>query len=413
MSDSPVVVVGAGLAGLACATTLHTAGIPVRVVEAGDAVGGRVRTDVIDGYRCDRGFQVMLTAYPEAHRQLDMGALDLRRFDPGAVVQLGADRSVIADPFRAPRRALASLRSPVGSVADKLRVARLRRRVRQPHPAELLRRDDMSTREALVEAGFSERMIDRFFRPLFGGIQLDPSLSTSRRMFDVIFRMLADGDSAVPATGMQAIPDQLATKLPAGSIELGVRVTSVSTVGVATDQGSIDASAVVVACEGPAAAALLDLPDVASNAAGAVWFAADAPPSDDRLVFLDGLGGPVLNAAIMTNVAPGYAPPGRHLVVAALPGMSEGDLETIARDALRTWWGSQVDGWDVVNVNRIAHGQPGRGVPLHPKLPVCVSDGLYVCGDHRDTGSIQGALYSGRRCAEAILTTAIVAAPPA
>jgi phytoene dehydrogenase-like protein len=413
MNDSPVVVVGAGLAGLACATTLHAAGVPVRVVEAGDAVGGRVRTDLIDGYRCDRGFQVMLTAYPEAHRQLDLGALDLRRFDPGAVVQLGADRSVIADPFRAPQRAFASLRSPVGSVADKLRVAWLRRRVRQPHPADLLRGDDMSTRDALVEAGFSEQMIDRFFRPLFGGIQLDPSLSTSRRMFDVIFRMLADGDSAVPATGMQAIPDQLAATLPAGSIEFGAPVTSVSASGVITGHGSIDASAVVVACDGPAAAALLDLPAVASNAAGAVWFAADAPPSDDRLVFLDGLGGPVLNAAIMTNVAPAYAPPGRHLVVAAMPGVVEGDLAGIARGALRTWWGSQVDGWDVVNVNRIAHGQPRRGVPLHPKLPVRLSDGLYVCGDHRDTGSIQGALYSGRRCAEAILATAIAASPPA
>lgn len=407
MSDPPVVVIGAGLAGLACATTLHAAGIPVQVIEAGTAVGGRVRTDVIDGYRCDRGFQVMLTAYPEAHRQLDMGALDLRRFDPGAVVQLGAERSIIADPFRAPRHAFTSLRSPVGSIADKLRVARLRRRVRRPHPSDLLRGDDMSTLDALRAAGFSERMIERFFRPLFGGIQLDPSLSSSRRMFDVIFRMLADGDSAVPATGMQAIPDQMTARLPAGTIDLGVRATSVTADGAATDQGRIDAAAVVVACDGPSAAALLGLPEVASNPVGAVWFAADAPPADDRLVFLDGLGGPVLNAAIMTNVAPGYAPPGKHLVVAAMPGVIDGDLEAIARDALRTWWGSQVDGWDAVTTNLIVHGQPRRGVPLHPKLPVRVSDRLYVCGDHRDTGSIQGALYSGRRCAEAIL-----AAPP-
>ena len=330
MSDRPVVVVGAGLAGLACATTLHAAGIPVRVIEAGSAVGGRVRTDVIDGYHCDRGFQVMLTAYPEAHRQLDMGALDLHRFDPGAVVQLGADRSIIADPFRAPRCAVASLRSPVGSITDKLRVALLRRRLRRPHPADLLRGDDMSTLDALRAAGFSERMIGRFFRPLFGGIQLDTSLSTSRRMFDVIFRMLTDGDSAVPAGGMQAIPDQMAAKLPAGTIELGVRATSVTRDGLVTDRGRIDSDAVVVACEGPAAATLLGLPAVGSNPVGAVWFSADAPPADDRLVFLDGLGGPVLNAAIMTNVAPGYAPPGKHLVVAAMPGVIDGHLEEVA-----------------------------------------------------------------------------------
>ena len=246
-------------------------------------------------------------------------------------------------------------------------------------------------------------MIDRFFRPLFGGIQLDPELATSRRMFDVIFRMLADGDSAVPATGMQAIPEQMAARLPAGTIELGVRATGVTAGRVEVEGGALDASAVVVACEGPAAAALLGLEPVRSKQAGAVWFSAPAAPAPDRLVFLDGEGGPALNVAIMSNVAPGYAPPGRATIVAAFPGVAEGDLEALARRTLRTWWGGQVDGWEVLTVNRIAHGQPDRGVPLHPKLPVHLSDGLYVCGDHRDTASIQGALYSGRRCAEAIL----------
>ena len=404
----PVVVVGAGLAGLACATTLHAAGVPVRVIEAGDGVGGRVRTDVVDGHRVDRGFQVLLTAYPEAHRQLDLDALDLRRFDPGAVVQLGAKRSVIADPFRAPGRIVASALSPVGNPIDKLRVALLRRRVRKVHPATLLQGTDRSTLDELRAEGFSERMIDRFFRPLFGGIQLDPSLATSRRMFDVIFRMLADGDSAVPADGMQAIPEQMASRLPAGTIELGVRATGVESGRVLTGDASIAARTVVVACDGPAAAALLGLEPVASKPAGAVWFSAATAPADDRLVFLDGEGGPALNVAIMSNVAPGYAPPGRATVVAAFPGVAERDLEHLARRTLRTWWGGDVDVWDVLAVQHIAHGQPDRGMPLHPKLPVRLTDGLYVCGDHRDTASIQGALYSGRRCAEAILR-----APPA
>jgi Flavin containing amine oxidoreductase len=402
-TDAPVVVVGAGLAGLACATTLHAAGVPVSVIEAGDGVGGRVRTDVIDGHRCDRGFQVLLTAYPEAHRQLDMDTLDLCRFDPGAVVQLGAKRSVIADPFRAPQRIVASALSPVGSPIDKLKVALLRRRVRRVHPATLLAGEDRSTLAELRAEGFSQRMIDRFFRPLFGGIQLDPQLATSRRMFDVIFRMLADGDSAVPATGMQAIPEQMAARLPMGTIALGVRATGISAGRVEVDGGSIDASTVVVACEGPAAAALLGLEPVRSKAAGAVWFSAPAPPAPDRLVFLDGEGGPALNVAIMTNVAPGYAPPGRATIVAAFPGVADGDFEPLARRTLRTWWGRQVDAWEVLTVNRIPHGQPDRGVPLHPKLPVRLTDGVYVCGDHRDTASIQGALYSGRRCAEAVL----------
>lgn len=403
--DDPVVVVGAGLAGLACATTLHAAGRPVRVLEASDGVGGRVRTDLVDGFRLDRGFQVLLTAYPEAHRQLDLDALDLQRFDPGAVIQLGSRRSVLADPFRAPGRLVDSARSPAASLLDKLRIVRLRHRVRAVHPSALLRGPDLSTREALVQAGFSERILDRFFSPLFGGIQLDPALDTSNRMFDVIFRMLADGDSAVPALGMQEMPRQLAARLPVGSIELERPVRSVAPDHVVTDDGTEPASAVVVAVEGPAAVDLLRLPPVVSKSVGAVYFAADEAPIDDKLVVLDGHGGPVLNAAVMSNVAPSYAPQGRHLVVAALPGVVDGDLEATARRAVREWWGARVDGWEHVRSYRIAHGQPGQTPPFHPKRAVTTELGVFVCGDHRDTASIQGALYSGRRCAEAVLAT--------
>jgi phytoene dehydrogenase-like protein len=403
MSRPDVVVVGAGLAGLACATTLHRAGRSVRVVEASDAVGGRVRTDAIDGFRVDRGFQVLLTAYPEAHRQLDLAALDLCRFQPGAIVHDGSNTSVVADPFRSPRQTWKTVVSPVGSLADKARIALLRRRVRAVHPSALLAGDDCTTLELLRREGFSERMIDRFFRPLVGGIQLDPSLTTSRRMFDVIFRMLADGDSAVPACGMQAIPDQLAATLPSGTIELGVTITSVNAGSVRTDAGTIDADFVVVATDGPAAGRLLGLPEVGSKPAAAVWFAADAAPSGDRMVHLDATGSPVCNVAIMSNVAPRYAPAGRHVIVAALPGVLDGELVDLARRTLRAWWGDAVGTWEVVTAQRIPHGQPRQTPPFSPKRSVALAPGLFVCGDHRDTASIQGALFSGRRCAEAIL----------
>lgn len=410
-SDHPVVVVGAGLAGLACATGLHRAGVEVEVLEASDGVGGRVRTDLVDGFRLDRGFQVLLTAYPEAHRQLDLDALDLCRFEPGALVHLGGESSVIADPFRAPRRVLDAARSPAASIVDKARIALLRRSVRAVHPASLLRGDDISTIDALRDAGFSDRAIERFFTPLFGGIQLDPTLTTSRRMFDVIFRMLADGDSAVPALGMQSIPEQLAARLPTDAVRLGRRVVAVRPDGVDTPDGPIPASAVVVACEGPAAAELLGLPSVGSQSAGAVYFAADRAPTDERLVVLDGRRGAVLNAAVMSNVAPSYAPAGRHLVVGALPGVIDGDLESTARRCLAEWWGPQVDTWEHLATYRIPHGQPDQTPPFSPKQPVRLSDGLYVCGDHRDTGSIQGALYSGRRCADALLGDRGIAHP--
>jgi hypothetical protein len=162
--------------------------------------------------------------------------------------------------------------------------------------------------------------------------------------------------------------------------------------------------AVVIATEGPAAAQLLGIPAVASKSVGCVYFAADRPPTDTKLVVLDGTGvGPVLNVAVMSNVAPTYAPAGRHLIAAAVPGaLPEGDLAGIARHQLRGWWGDAVDTWDHLATYRIAHGQPGQQAPFSPKLAVDLADGRFVCGDHRDTASSQGALYSGRRCADAV-----------
>ncbi|MCU0261520.1 MAG: FAD-dependent oxidoreductase [Ilumatobacteraceae bacterium] len=402
----PVVVVGAGLAGLACATTLHAAGVDTTVLEASDGVGGRVRTDAVDGFLLDRGFQVVLTAYPELHRQLDVAALDLRTFRPGAAVWRDGRASVVADPFRDPAHLVQTALAPVGSPLDKARIAKLRHDLQRVHPVDLLRGPDVATAESLRTRGFSDTMVRRFFRPLVGGIQLDPELRSSRRMFDIVFRMLADGDSAVPAAGMGAIPAQLAARLPAGSIRLGERVQSVAPDGVvSTGAGRVAASAVVVATEGPAASHLLGLPLVASRPVSCVYFAARMPPPvDGRYVVLDGTGdGPVLNVAVMSAVAPEYAPPGHHLVAAALPGVVGDDVAELARAQLRRWWGAMVDGWEHLRTYRIPHGQPDQSPPFRPVRRVALGDGLFVCGDHRDTASIQGALHSGRRCADDVL----------
>jgi protoporphyrinogen oxidase len=403
--DEPVAVVGAGLAGLSCAVALHDAGVPVQVFEASDGVGGRVRSDHVDGFTLDRGFQVALTAYPELHRQLDVSALDLQAFDPGALVWRNGRGTVVGDPFRQPSTTFSTVTAPIGSVFDKARIGLLRHRLRSVHPVRLLQGPDGSTHDALVDAGFSDTILERFFRPLVGGIQLDPELADSRRMFDIIFRMLADGDSAVPAAGMQAIPDQLARRLPPGAIHLGARVESTSATSITLEDGDeIGAAAVVVATEGPAAARLLDLPEVESKSVGAVYFAARDAPIDSKYVVLDGTGrGPVLNVAVMSNVAPTYSSDGRHLVVAAMPGHVGADIERTARAQLRSWWGPAVDGWEHVQTYRIAHGQPRQRAPFHPKRSVRLDDGRFVCGDHRDTASIQGAMFSGRRCGLAVV----------
>ena len=399
-----VVVVGAGLAGLAAARTLHRLGRDVVVVEASDGVGGRVRTDVVEGFLLDRGFQVLLTAYPEVRRQLDVPALHIQAFDPGALAWIDGQGHRIGDPFRQPGSLVSTLRAPIGSPLDKVRILAQRTRVRRGTGADLLRGPDTTTIAALRKHGFSPRIIDRFFRPLFSGIQLDPALITSSRMFDVILRSMSEGDVGVPAAGMGAIPRQLAATMPSDRIVLGTAVARVAPREVhLVDGRHITADVVVVATDGPQAAGLLGLPAVGSKAAGCVWFAADRAPVDDKLVVLDSIGtGPVANVAVLSNVAPSYAPQGQALIAAAMPGVSIGDLETVARAQLRGWWGAQVDGWRHLRTDRIPHGQPAGSPPFHPKKRVSLGSGLYVCGDHRDTASIQGALYSGRRCGEAV-----------
>ena len=402
-----VVVVGAGLAGLSAARVLQRVGRKVVLVEASDGVGGRVRTDVVHGFRLDRGFQVLLTAYPEMHTQFDMHALDLRRFEPGALVWSGKKMSLVGDPVRRPRTLLKTALAPVGTVADKVRILRQRIHLQRSSAADLLRQDDISTITALKQQGFSDRMIERFFRPFVGGIQLDPSLQTSRRMFDVILRSLIVGDVAVPAMGMGAISDQLAAHIQAGSIHLDTEVASVAPGEVVLADGRrIEALRVVVAAEGPRAAALLGLPPVESNPASCVWFAAESPPITGGYIVLDGTGtGPALNTTVMTNVAPEYAPNGAVLIAAACPGVNDPDIEPAVRRQLQDMWGPQVHGWRHLRTDAIAHGQPRQHPPFSPKQRVALGDGLFVCGDHRDTASIQGALFSGRRCGEAVVSS--------
>ena len=403
-SSVDAVVIGAGLAGLAAARQIKSHGKSVIVLEAQDGVGGRVRTDKVDGFLLDRGFQVLLTAYPELKTQVDMSALDLKMFSSGAVVMRNGKASVVTDPFREPRRAVATVFAPIGSLTDKMRIAALRWRVMRSNEAKILSKPDISTVVALRTFGFSSKIIDRFFRSLFGGIQLDPDLRTSRRMFEIIFKYLSEGQSALPNNGMSALPEQMAKHLGSENIFLDTRVTGISSGIVSTTNSQIKAKAIVVATDQPASAELLKTDKVASRVAGCVYFAADSPPTHEKFVVLDGTGkGPVLNAAVLSNIAPSYAPPGQHLIVAALPGVIDGDLETMSRDQLRTWWGPQVDAWRHIKTYRIAHAGPEQLPPFNPEQQVSLGDGIFVCGDHRDTGSIQGALYSGRRCGDAVL----------
>ena len=406
-----VVIVGAGLAGLSCAKHLFQNGLQPLVLEATGSLGGRVRTDRLDGFLLDRGFQVFLTAYPEAKRFLDYACLKLRSFEPGALVRFGGTFHLLADPWRKPWQSLRSILNPIGTLQDKLRIAGLRSRALSGTLDDLFATPETTTLEMLRQAGLSDAMTERFFRPFLGGIFLDRDLYTSSRMFQFVFRMFSLGLASLPAQGMQAIPDQLASSIPKESVRFDARVQSVEPGRVQLANGEeFTCRHIVVAADSSAASQLLGAPlHKAWQGVTCLYFAAVTPPVSRPILVLNGEGkGPINNLCVPSVVSADYAPAGQHLVsvsVMGVPDQDAAELEIAVRDQLTEWYGPKVKGWRHLRTFRIPHALPQQFPPAleTPQRPVKVTDEIYVCGDHRDNASINGAMVSGRRAAEAIL----------
>ena len=406
--DSDVVVVGAGLAGLRCATVLAEAGLEVVVLDAADAPGGRIRTERVDGFLVDRGFQVLNPAYPAVRRWVDVDALRLQPFAAGVAALGDAGRMTLGHPVRAPRllgrTARAALPRP-GEVAALLRWAAplLRPRPRRSLADVVSRRADVDRATAFARRGLDGelgRVVERFL----AGVVLEDDGSTADRFVLLLTWMFANGVPSLPGHGMQALPDQLARPL-GDRVRLGERVTSVEPGRVHTDGRTWTARHVVVATAAPEAHALTGLAVPDTKGVSTVWWSAPEAP-DTALLHVDARtrpSGPLVNAAVISRAAPSYAPAGRHLVEgSALLGpdrvASEADMRRHAGELL----GADPSRWEVVVRHDVRDALPAQRPPFTTTRPVTV-DGLVVCGDHRDTGSIQGALVSGQRAAEAVL----------
>ena len=413
-----VVVVGGGLAGLAASRRLRAAGVASIVLEADDAPGGRVRTDVVDGFVLDRGFQLYNPAYPEGARVLDHDALDLRAFIAGAVVvlpgrskgtDLGGRREIrLADPRRQPRWALSAATAPIGSPVSTARFGAyaLSRGLRSP--AALRGEPDITAYEALRRAGADRTLIERVLRPFLSGVFLESELTTSRRFLDLVLRSFLRGTPAVPARGMRAIPEQLAVGT---DLRLGVTVADVGPRHVVTADGErIDADAVIVAADPRSAARLVPGLTVPAGRAVTTWYhRPDCAPEElvrgEAVLVLDGARrGPLVNTTVMSHAAPGYAPAGSSLVSSSALGVRDTAAhERAVRDHLSWLYGVDASRWELIARYAIPYALPAMPVPLDIRKRVTMHNGLIVAGDHRDTSSIQGALVSGRRAADAAL----------
>ncbi|WP_261361501.1 NAD(P)/FAD-dependent oxidoreductase [Rubinisphaera sp. JC750] len=415
----PVIVVGAGLAGLACGMKLHKAGIPFRIFEASDAVGGRVRTDEKDGFLLDRGFQVLLTAYPAAQELLDYKTLDLRTFEPGAEIWTGRSFECISDPFRRPGSIWQTARARVGSVLDKLRIGQLRLDVMRTSLSSLFERDETTSHEALRKYGFSDELIETFFRPFFGGIFLEKDLTTSSRMLQFVYRMFSQGEAALPAGGMGEIPRQMASRLPSGTITLNTAVVGFDENRVTLGDGTtIEHDGIVLAVEEPALSKFLpDWPDRGPRpAVRCLYFSASKPPVKRNVLVLNGAGrGLVNNVAVPSQLSDRYAPAGKSLVsvsvVASESKQSDAELAGAVQQELESWFGEDVQSWKLVAGYNIPDSLPSQSsIPLALPQSVAIPPYLTLAGDYMLHGSQQGALESGVRAAEAIVSRQAVSA---
>ncbi|MFC7155260.1 NAD(P)/FAD-dependent oxidoreductase [Halomarina halobia] len=410
-------VVGAGLAGLVAARHLAEAGIDVELFEENPEVGGRVRSVREDGFTFDRGFQVLFTAYPAARRELDYGALSLRRFTPGAVVARLGERSVLSDPVRDPGALTETLFNREISLADKLRTFALQRELRRKDGEAILNGDDADIETYLADRGFSRRYVENFAAPFFGGITLDRSLSASSVVFEYAFKMLASGEIAVPADGMGAIAGQLADRArdAGATIHTGARVEAVTPDGdgaalsVGGETESFDAC--VVATD-PRTAEDLTGVETPGEPRGCVTQYFSLPEHVDldagkRIVLNAGDARP--NEVVpLSTVAPEYAPDGVQLLSATFlgdPDEPEVALAAAVREALESWYPARrFDDLELLRTERVPFSQFAQPPGFRRTLPAAdAPDGpVYLAGDYTRWSSIDGALESGKRAADAL-----------
>ena len=409
--SQPVVIVGGGLAGLTAATVLQQEGQPFLILEASDQVGGKVRTDEIAGFRVDRGFQVYFTAYPTASKYLDYAALDLRPFLAGSMVYDG----VRLEEIRQDNWFISAL-SPLMNTLDKVKLLQWNQRVNAMSWDDIWRMPDTTTDAHLEKLGFSRTMIERFARPFFGGIFLDRSLQVSVRAFATVWKNLLLGDTVLPAQGMQAIPSQLASRLPQDSIRTGSGVQSLRTnrnqiQGVTLTSGEeINAEKVILAADAASIAGLAGLEPPQYKASTTLTFDAPESPVEQPILVLNGSDRGIVNeVAPISRVAPATAPAGSQLISVTLLGLhAEDDLKLAQKvvKELRAWFpDTSLHRWMLIRVDRIAHAQLDQPVGFRERRwsQTPGPEGLVIASEATEMSGIDGAMLSGEKAAHLVL----------
>lgn len=394
---SKVAIIGAGMAGLTAANYLHSAGIDFTVFEADDKPGGKLQTEVVDGFTLDKGFQVFLTAYPEAKAFLNFSKLKLNHFDPGATLRLGNQFIEVSDPFRQPSKLLSGIIAPVGNVFDKLKILQFTNALKRLTIEEIFHSKEISTYQDLKRLGFSNKIIERFFKPFLGGIFLERSLKTSNRMFRFVMKMFAEGTAALPTGGIAKVAEQLANNLPKESIQYQKHVTNLSnnTINIeGADSQSFDYIISSVNFDKGEAGLF--------NKVCNLYFAATLPAVKGKKLILNANGSGLVNNVVFVDEIDKYvAPKGKSLVSVSVignPNLNDDKLVKAVQEELNDWFGMVAKTWKHLKTYRIE-----KALPFCPHIKNNIisveQNGVIYIGDRFTFGSLNAAMESGRKAA--------------
>lgn len=393
--STQIIIIGAGVAGLTCAHYLKSAGRDVLIIERSDAPGGRIRTDLYDGYRMDRGFQIFLTAYPEAKEILDYEELDLQYFENGAMIHTGDRQVPMYDPSDDLWLGIRSLIQGPLIFGDGMKMLGWKARVQNAEVPELYDGDEMSSIAYLKSLGLSKKNIDGFWKPFYQGIFLENDLHTDRALLEFTFKMFQEEGAAIPAQGMQAIPNHLARRLGEKCIRFNTEIHGLEHGSLSTVHGEVIQADVIVDAAGLTLGTDIQFKDVTN-----LYLTAESLPDHPRVIHLNASPERVVNnVAFLSKISSAYSPDnGMHLISASANG--EHSELAIRRD-LEKMFGPMVKSWESLKKYHIREALPD--IPIRYAFEPMVKEGLFRCGDHLIEGSINGAMRSGRLAAEAIL----------
>lgn len=408
-TEMDIYIIGAGISGLIAAYELERVGFSPIILESGKAVGGRVRSDYQDGFVFDRGFQVLLTAYPEAQRYLDYDSLRLKKFEPGAIILRPGNTFTIHDPLRSPLKIVSMAFSSVGSFMDKIRIFKLIQSLKNKSDEEIFIEPDKTTLQFLKDYGFSEKMIENFFMPFFRGIFLENELETSSRMFNFVFKMFSLGHAAVPENGMQAISDQLKRKLTKTTIRFDASVKTINENIIELTSGErLSADKIIIATQPDKILSQMSGQFKPSRKVVNIYF------SLEKSFFASPMIGLVTeklflvnNLVFMTDVSKAYSKTGRALLSVSItkPITVDDKLIEMVKIELEALTNIKSEHFKLEKFYEIEDALP-QVEDMKSSIPATqtkIYDNVFLCGDYLLNGSINAAMTAGRKAAEAVI----------